>query len=92
MKHFKKSQYIADQSNVIVKKSQKHDVNLQKNSTLYFQVGLIVCLLAVYLLLEMKFESKNYVIVQPPPIDDIEEVDIKNIRVYQEEHTMDEPM
>lgn len=92
MKHLKKSQYIADQSNVIVKKSQKHDVNLQKNSTLYFQVGLIVCLLAVFSLFEMQFESKDYVIVQPPPIDDIEEVDIKNIRVYQENRTLVEPM
>ena len=40
-----------------VKSSQKHDANLQKNSTLYFQVGLIVCLLAAFGLLEMRFES-----------------------------------
>lgn len=60
MKHLKKAQYIADQSNVIVKKSQKHDVNLQKNSTLYFQVGLIVCLLAVFSLFEMEFEKTTY--------------------------------
>ena len=37
------------------KRPQKHDANLQKNSTLYFQVGLIVCLLAAYGVLEMKF-------------------------------------
>ncbi|MEP1488138.1 MAG: energy transducer TonB [Algibacter sp.] len=40
-----------------MKKSQKHDANLQKNSTLYFQIGLIVCLLAAYGLLEMRFET-----------------------------------
>lgn len=92
MKHLKKSQYIADQSNVIVKKSQKHDVNLQKNSTLYFQVGLIVCLLAVFLLLEMEFESKNYVTVQPPPIEDFDEVDIKNFKEYREDTKQVEPI
>jgi len=31
-----------------VKKPQKHDANLQKNSTIYFQVGLILCLFMVY--------------------------------------------
>ncbi|WP_344787554.1 energy transducer TonB [Postechiella marina] len=40
-----------------MKKSQKHDANLQKNSTLYFQIGLIVCLMAAYGMLEMKFEA-----------------------------------
>ncbi|WP_298498272.1 energy transducer TonB [uncultured Algibacter sp.] len=40
-----------------MKKSQKHDANLQKNSTLYFQIGLIVCLLVAFGLLEMKFET-----------------------------------
>ncbi len=40
-----------------VKKSQKHDANLQKNTILYFQVGLIICLLAAYALFEMKFET-----------------------------------
>jgi len=45
------------QNGEIVKKSQKHDVNLRKNSSLYFQIGLIVCLLASYGFLEMKFET-----------------------------------
>ncbi|MBC3756894.1 energy transducer TonB [Hyunsoonleella sp. SJ7] len=43
--------------NGLVKKPQKHDANLQKNSTLYFQVGLIVCLLAAFGLLEMRFQT-----------------------------------
>jgi protein TonB len=38
------------------KKSGKHDANLQKNSTLYFQVGLILCLLSAYIALEYNFE------------------------------------
>ncbi len=57
MKDLKKSHDIAGQSNV-VQKSRKHDVNLQKNSTLYFQVGLILSLLATYAIFEMKFENK----------------------------------
>jgi protein TonB len=49
----------AGQSTVEVKKSQKHDANLQKNSTLYFQIGLILCLLATYGLFEMQFQDKK---------------------------------
>lgn len=41
-------------------KPHKHDANLRKNSSLYFQVGLILCLLFTYGLFEMKFEAKNY--------------------------------
>lgn len=63
----KKTHELIRQNEQIVKKSQKHDANLQKNSTLYFQVGLIVCLLVAYGLLEMKFETTilNYVEVIP---------------------------
>ncbi|WP_445734863.1 energy transducer TonB [Mariniflexile sp.] len=53
----KKTHELIRQNDQIVKKSQKHDVNLRKNSTLYFQVGLIVCLLAAYGMLEMRFET-----------------------------------
>ena len=59
MKNLKKSHSITGQSDENVRKSQKHDVNLQKNSTLYFQIGLILCLLGSYALLEMRFESKS---------------------------------
>lgn len=52
-----------------MKTSQKHDVNLQKNSTLYFQVGLILTLLAVYGIFEMQFEVKKFV------LDEIELID-----------------
>lgn len=40
-----------------VKNSQKQDLNLKSNSTLYFQIGLIVALLVTYGLFEMKFET-----------------------------------
>ena len=58
MKNFKNTSSTADQSSTNLAKSQKHDANLQKNSTLYFQVGLIICLLATYGLFEMQFERK----------------------------------
>ena len=36
--------------------SKKKETNLRSNSTLYFQIGLILCLLASYGLFEMKFQ------------------------------------
>ncbi|WP_298899452.1 energy transducer TonB [uncultured Psychroserpens sp.] len=59
MKDFDKSHNIAGQSNTTVQKSHKHDANLQKNSSLYFQIGLILCLLGTYAMLEMQFEEKT---------------------------------
>src|SRR5690606_18006298 len=52
----KKTHDIIRQNEHVVKKSQKHDTNLQKNSIFYFQVGLVVSLLAAYGLFEMKFQ------------------------------------
>ncbi|WP_299526946.1 energy transducer TonB [Winogradskyella sp.] len=62
MKNSKKSFNSAGQSPIEVKKSQKHDANLQKNSTLYFQIGLILCLLGTYSLFEMQFQDKKIVL------------------------------
>lgn len=59
MKNSKKDFGFAGQSNTEAKKSQKHDANLQKNSTLYFQIGLILCLLGTYALFEMQFQEKK---------------------------------
>jgi len=59
MKNSKNSSEIAGQSNFCHVKTHKHDANLQKNSALYFQVGLILCLLVTYTLFEMTFESNN---------------------------------
>lgn len=58
MSNRKKTHSGIRQNDQTVKKSQKHETNLQKNSTLYFQVGLILCLLMAYGLFEMKFETK----------------------------------
>ena len=44
-----------------MKTSHKHDANLQKNSTLYFQIGLILCLLGTYALFEMEFQDKKFI-------------------------------
>lgn len=68
MSNSKNSHELIRQNEQIVKKSQKHEANLQKNTTLYFQIGLIVCLLAVFGLLEMKFETSipNYKEGLPP--------------------------
>ncbi|GAA4800158.1 hypothetical protein GCM10023330_02050 [Litoribaculum gwangyangense] len=73
-----------------MKKSQKHETNLQKNSTLYFQIGLIVCLLAAFGLLEMKFETttKNYGSL--PPLDDPIYLDVPLIKP--EVSTKNEPV
>lgn len=63
MKNSKKN-LSTGQSTRDVKKPHKHDANLQKNSTLYFQIGLILCLLATYSLFEMQFQEKKIVIVE----------------------------
>ncbi|WCO02043.1 energy transducer TonB [Psychroserpens ponticola] len=77
MKNFKKSHSIAGQSNAKMQKSQKHDANLQKNSMLYFQIGLILCLLGTYGLFEMKFEKKEFTIQEIAQIEDTGEVLVK---------------
>ena len=79
MKNSKETHNIAGQSNKNVRKSQKHEANLQKNSSLYFQIGLILCLLASYGLFEMKFENKiedPIGLIGDRPDDDL--VDMKN--------------
>ncbi|WP_435413282.1 energy transducer TonB [Psychroserpens mesophilus] len=84
MKNLKKSHSIAGQSNTKVQKSQKHDANLQKNSTLYFQIGLILCLLGTYGLFEMRFEKKDLVISETTFDAEIAEVHVKNYVVEPE--------
>lgn len=84
MKNLKKSHSIAGQSNAKVQKSQKHDANLQKNSMLYFQIGLILCLLGTYGLFEMEFEKKEVRISEIAQIEDISEIHVKNYVVETE--------
>ncbi len=85
MKNSKHSHDIVRQNDEIVKKSHRHDANLQKNSTLYFQVGLIVCLLAALGLLEMRFESTipEYAEVEPEK-DRRFEMPMEQFKVYVE--------
>lgn len=59
MDNSKKNHELVNENDENLKKHQKHDVNLQKNSTLYFQVGLILCLLFSYGALEMSFASSE---------------------------------
>lgn len=71
MSNSKKNHDLIRQNEKIEEKSQKQDANLQKNTTLYFQVGLIVCLIAVYGLFEMTFETRRpKEIVLAKPIDE----------------------
>ncbi len=63
MKQSNESHGVVRQNDQTVQKSQKHDANLQKNSTLYFQIGLIMCLLASYTALEMSFATTTDSIV-----------------------------
>ncbi|TBN01831.1 hypothetical protein EYD45_12435 [Hyunsoonleella flava] len=81
MKNSKQSHDIVRQNDDSVKQSHRHDANLQKNSTLYFQVGLIVCLLAAIGLLEMQFETKTTDIAlehkKPTDVFDMEAINFK---------------
>lgn len=93
MKTLENSRDAAGQSNFRETKPQKHDANLQKNSALYFQVGLVLCLLFTYGLFEMKFEGKNYNLAKVDYVDkDVEyvpenfTVEKKIIKVEHEDH------
>lgn len=67
MNFLKKDHKLVGQNERVVK-TTKHDVNLRKNSTIYFQVGLILTLLAVHGLFEMQFRVKPIVIDNPPDL------------------------
>lgn len=85
MKNSKQSHDGVLQNASSVKQSHKHDANLQKNSTLYFQVGLIVCLLAALGLLEMQFEQKTSRYVQrAQEPDDTFVMEAPNFKVHVE--------
>ncbi|MFD2542535.1 energy transducer TonB [Lacinutrix gracilariae] len=85
MRNQMKSRDLNGQKEENVKKSQKHDANLQKNTTIYFQVGLIVCLLFSYVLLEMEFASKNYVIEFTDYIEEPTDYVPEKFKIYKEE-------
>ena len=91
MKKLKHSQGIAEQSNKPVRKSQKHDANLQKNSTLYFQIGLILCLLATYSIFEMEFETKSFTIEKLADTDDFDQIIVKPFVVEPDQKVVQKP-
>lgn len=69
----KKNRELIRQNETNTTKSQKHEVNLQKNSSFYFQVGLIICLLITYSLFEISFKTNEIAIADFP---DLQEDDI----------------
>lgn len=69
----KKLKYIKDTSKKYEIKDEianKHEVNLQRNSSLYFQIGVILCLLATYGLFEMKFKIQTPEFSKEYPLED----------------------
>ncbi|WP_335972505.1 energy transducer TonB [Gaetbulibacter jejuensis] len=91
MKNFNETHSNAGQSTTNVKKPQKHDANLQKNSALYFQVGLILCLLGTYLLFEMNFATHVPKIDQAlVAIDDETEIIVPEFKIYEEQAPKEE--
>lgn len=75
MKNSKRGFSNAGQSIAESKKPRKHDANLQKNTTLYFQIGLILCLLGTYALFEMQFQNKTFALSKEKPEDQIVSLD-----------------
>ncbi|WOD42093.1 energy transducer TonB [Hwangdonia lutea] len=92
MSHLKKNHELIRQNEQTVKKSQKHDANLQKNSIIYFQIGLIVCLLGAYGLFEMKFETTiPKEVVMKIDGDQFTEVSVDKFKVYVEPKAESKP-
>lgn len=97
MKNLKQSQQTVRQNGELAKSSKKHDANLQKNSMLYFQVGLIICLLTAYGILEMRFKSQpvkipemavnlnNDILYSMPDIKVYKEPEVKPVEPKSEE-------
>ena len=78
MKVFNTNPSFVRQNEKDVPKPQKHDANLQKNSALFFQVGLIVALLGAYGLLQLNFKytealvsNKGEELVEDPYVMDL---------------------
>ncbi|MFD1161745.1 energy transducer TonB [Hwangdonia seohaensis] len=90
MNNPKETHELIRQNEQTVKKSQKHEANLQKNSILYFQIGLIVCLLGAYGLFEMKFETTISTYGNLPDFEEPTYVDIPIIKTVKP--TIEEPV
>lgn len=84
MNSFNKNRKVVNKDDRSLKKSQKHDVNLQKNSTMYFQIGLIISLLATYFLMDMKFLAQDFAYNGKEYEPEIGEVFNPDIKIYVE--------
>jgi len=60
---------------------QKKDTNIKCNSTLYFQIGLILCLLASFALLEAQFKTISY--SEPPVTTSADPIIIDHVAPFQ---------
>ena len=77
-----KNHKLVDQNESELRKPQKHDANLQKNTTLYFQVGLILVLLLTYGLFEMNFQKRTIEIPDIAVVDNDKDIYVKDFQVY----------
>ena len=88
----------AGQSISEVKKSHKHDANLQKNSSLYFQIGLILCLLGTYALFEMQFQKEKITVtketdlVEKITVDYVPPFEVEKVKVKKPEQKRSEDL
>jgi protein TonB len=87
MKNVKHTQ---NSEKAISEHSRKQETNLRKNSMLYFQIGLILCLLGAYTALEYNFESKTYAVVQPLELEEDDTFYVKPFTVVEEQPTKQE--
>lgn len=79
MKHTKRHPGI-DRCTQVPKSTTKQDVNLQKNSVVYFQIGLILCLLGTYALFEMQTRRTIIIPEQLSADEDVIEVAMSDFR------------
>jgi protein TonB len=70
MKNLLKNKVLIHQKERNSEKSQKHDVNLKSNSTIFFQVGIIICLLVTFALFEMSFKTNEVIIPDSTGLQD----------------------
>lgn len=67
---------------------KKHDVNLRKNSRLYFQIGLIVVLLFSYAVVEAQFRTSVLDIGPVDPEPELFSIKLENFKVERSEEPL----
>lgn len=74
MNDSQKSEVNARQS--VTRKTSKHDVNLQKNNVVFFQLGLIVALILAIVVIEIKSPVTAFI---PPPQEDVATISMNDM-------------